>query len=103
MHMVTSARRCGKPLQFVDRLDGDDRATGADGMAKRDRAAIGIGPLRRQAEIAGDGAGLRRKRLVGFDDVELIGKRQARPVEQPANGRYQGRCPISSGSTPACA
>ena len=59
------------PLQLIERLGRDHRAGRADGMSKRDGAAIRVGLLHVEVEAARHGDGLRRERLVGLDDVHL--------------------------------
>src|SRR5690606_13609861 len=52
--------------QFVHGLDGEDGAGGADRMAQRNAAAVGVEFFRIEAEFACHGAGLRGKGLVGL-------------------------------------
>src|SRR5579862_3906722 len=41
--------------QFVERLDGQDGAGGADGVTERDTTAVRVGALGRQVEVARHG------------------------------------------------
>src|SRR5690606_19825813 len=59
------------PLQFIDRLDGDDGTGGAYRVAKGNARAIGVDPGRVQAQFTADGAGLGGEGLVGFDYIEI--------------------------------
>src|SRR5215212_6600488 len=47
------------------------RAGGADGMPDRDRATIDVDLGSIPAEVLVDGAGLRRERLIGLDQIEI--------------------------------
>src|SRR5215468_6331839 len=58
-------------LHFVQQRHQHAGAGSADGMADRDRAAIDIDLAGVPAEILVDGASLRRKGLVGLDQIEV--------------------------------
>src|ERR1700760_3375847 len=58
-------------LHFVEKRHQHARAGGANGMADRDRAAIDVDLAGIPAEVLVDRAGLRRKSLVGLDQVEV--------------------------------
>src|SRR5947208_15460421 len=59
-------------LHFVEQRHENARARRADRVAERDGAAIDVDPVGVPAEVAVDGAGLRRERLVGLDEVEIL-------------------------------
>src|SRR5262245_51534103 len=59
-------------LQLVERLHREHRSGRADGMAQTDRAAVGVGLLRIELEVACDRERLHRERLVRLDDVHLL-------------------------------
>src|SRR5437588_9992774 len=61
-------------LHFVEQGHQNARARCADRMTERDRAAIDVDPVGVPAEVAVDRAGLRRERLVGLDEVEILGR-----------------------------
>ena len=52
------------PAQLMDQFCHQDRTGGSDRMSERDRAAIGIDLLGRQAQLIVDRAGLRCKGFV---------------------------------------
>src|SRR5512141_3254481 len=61
-------------LQFVNRRGNKARAAHAKRMSQSNRAAVGIdaGIVVRDVQLAQDREPLRGKRLVQFDDVELV-------------------------------
>src|SRR5579859_3743579 len=59
------------PMQFVDRLDGDDGARGTDRVAEGDGATVRVDLFRRKAEVARDRASLGGESLIGFDHVDI--------------------------------
>src|SRR6266403_69221 len=61
-------------LHFVEQRHQNARARCADRMTERDRPAINVDPVRIPAEIPVDRAGLRGKRLVGLDEIEILGR-----------------------------
>src|SRR5205085_6932134 len=78
-HAAADAQRreaflCIALLHFVEQGHEDARAGRADRMPERDRTAIDVDPVGVPAEIAVDGASLRRESLVGFDEVEILGR-----------------------------
>jgi hypothetical protein len=60
------------PAQFVEGLDDQDGTGGAERVTQGDAAAVRVGPFRRQAELGGDGEGLRGERLVHLEHVDVI-------------------------------
>src|SRR5664279_6296794 len=58
-------------LHFVNQRRQDARAGGPDGVTDRDGAAIDVDLGGVPAEILVDRAGLRGKRLVGLDQIEI--------------------------------
>ncbi len=83
MHIVQSARRSRPSLQLDQRGHRQPRAAHAERMAERDGAAVRVHVLGvvRQAQLAHDGEGLRRKGLVELDHVDL---RDLQPEPLPA-------------------
>src|SRR5258708_14227851 len=77
-----------RPPQLIQRLDDQDGARGTDRVPERDTAAVRVGPLRRQAELADDRQGLRRKRLVHLEHVDLVDL-QSGPVKHLPDRRYR--------------
>ena len=65
-------------------------------VAERDRAAVDVDALRVEAELADDGDGLRRERLVELDEVDVADghARRARAACAPPG---PGRCPSRAG------
>src|SRR5436190_5747301 len=61
-------------LHFVEQRDENARARCADRMTERDGTAIDVDLIGVPAEVAVDGAGLRREGLVGLDEVEILGR-----------------------------
>ena len=59
-------------LEFVEQRHKDAAAGSADRMAKRDRAAIDVDLGFIKAQLVRNRHGLRGKRLVGFDEVDLV-------------------------------
>src|ERR1700720_3604079 len=55
------------PALLVEGLDDQDGAGGAERVTEGDAAAVRVGPFRRQAELGGDGEGLRGERLVHLE------------------------------------
>src|SRR5215469_17720806 len=72
-------------VQFVQRLDGQDRSGGADRVAEGDAAAVGVGLVRRQPELSGHGERLGGEGLVQLDHVDLV-ELHPGPVEHLAHG-----------------
>src|SRR5450756_3226785 len=60
------------PAQLIQRLYGEDGASGTERMPKRYTAAVRIGPVLRQAELADDGKGLGGERLVDLEEVDVV-------------------------------
>src|SRR5690606_30680578 len=59
------------PLQLVERLDGDDGAGGADGVAQGDAGAVDIDPVHGQFQIAANRERLCGKGFVHFPDIDI--------------------------------
>src|SRR4029450_8219401 len=58
--------------QLVQRLHGQDAAGRADRVAERDAAAVRVGALRRQLQVAHDRQRLRGERLVDLEHVDVL-------------------------------
>ncbi len=94
-HNVTRPRRPAGPrsaAELVDQRGGDARASGADGMAQPDRAAIGIQAGAIEAEIAIASENLCGKSFVELDSG-IIAEFPAGALFQFADRREQDRCP----------
>src|SRR5215471_15083479 len=76
------------PAQLIQRLDGEDRPGRADRVAEGHPAAVGVGPLGRQAQLTDDGERLGGEGLVHLEEVDLV-ELEAGPVEHLA-GRGHG-------------
>src|ERR1700726_2733739 len=76
------------PPQLIQRLDDQDGARGTDRVPERDTAAVRVGPLWRQAELADHGQGLRRERLVHLEHVDLVDL-QSGPAKHLPDRRYR--------------
>ncbi|MNI46672.1 hypothetical protein D3C73_1011470 [compost metagenome] len=72
----------------MQRLDGDDRAGGANGVTQADAATVRVDLGRVQLQFARHGASLRGKGFVGFDDVQLV-HRQAGALERGLRGGHR--------------
>jgi hypothetical protein len=72
MHMGDQRVPAAGPAQLVEGLDGQDGTGGADRVAEGDTAAVGIGPVRQQAELLHDGERLGRERLVDLEQVDVV-------------------------------
>ena len=68
------------------------RAGRADRMADRDRAAVDVDLAGVPAEVLVDRAGLRGERLVGLDQIEVLGL-PAGLLQRRARRRDRARCP----------
>src|SRR4249920_3238910 len=77
-------------LHFVQQGDQDAGTGRADRMADGDGAAVDIDLGGIPAEVLVDSAGLRRKRLVGLDQVE-VGGLPAGPLQRLARSRDRAR------------
>ena len=59
-------------LHLGEQLDGDRGAGRGDGMAERDRAAVGVDLRLVEAELVDHGERLRGERLVQLDHADLV-------------------------------
>src|SRR3954462_7211827 len=73
--------------EFVEGLDGQDAAGGADRVAQGNATPVGVGLFGGKAKLPGDGQSLGGEGLVGLEDVDVV-HGQPDPVEQPADGRH---------------
>src|SRR5882724_10969691 len=76
-HAAADAERCQAflgvaPGHFMEQRHQHPRARGADGMAQRNGAAIDVHLAGVPAEFLVHRAGLRRKGLIGLDQVEVF-------------------------------
>src|SRR5580692_5411540 len=76
------------PAQLVQGLDDQDGTGGAERVTEGDAAAVRVGPLRRQAEFAGDGERLRGERLVHLEHVDVVDL-EVGPLEDLAHRGYR--------------
>src|SRR5712691_9899338 len=81
-------------LQFVHRFDAEDATGCANGMADRDAAAIRIGRVHWQSEIADDRQCLRGERLVDLEQVDIL-QLQACTFEDLAHGWHRTNAHIA--------
>src|SRR5271165_5415146 len=60
-------------MHFAEQRGGQLRAGAAEGMAERDRAAVGIYAIEIEARFADYGERLGREGFVEFDDADVFG------------------------------
>src|SRR5215475_670754 len=77
-HAAADAKRCKTflgvaLLHLVQQGDQDAGTRGPDWMADGDRTAVDVHFAGVPTEILVDGAGLRRERLVGLNEIEVVG------------------------------
>ena len=79
-------------LQLVDRLDGEDRAGGADRVAERDAAAVRVDLGRIEAELRATAQACAAK--ASFDSITSMSPTlQAGALRAPPASPAPGRCP----------
>src|SRR5690606_17362499 len=76
-----------RAAQLVDELDRDDGAGCGDRVTERDRATVRIDALRRQSQLARNGAYLGGEGFVRFDDVQ-VSDGKSRPLEGNTDRRH---------------
>ena len=92
MHMVTTTRLAPRRLPSISAWPSHARAAHAVGVADRDRAAIDVQPVVRQAEPVAAVQHLARERLVQLPQVDVV-HRQPMPLQQPRHRVDRARCP----------
>ena len=75
-------------MQFIQGLHRQDTSGGADGVTQRYAAAVGVGPVQRQIEIADYCQGLGGKCLVEFEYID-VPNRQPGFSQHHFNGGYR--------------
>src|SRR5690349_20216161 len=72
------------PLLLIESLDGEDHSTGADRVAQRDAAAMGVSFVHRQVKLADHAERLGCKRLIQLNYIHIL-DRQPCTLHHPAH------------------